>query len=653
MNPDNPTVWSARARIEKPRMSWPRKAATMRRRAVFLFASLGAFLWPVISFGAERIASPDDLVAVEFSLPDGGAPAYKIDYRGRPLVLPSRLGFPDFNSGFSIVRTAHNQHRGGWTQEFGERREVPDNFNELTVDLKHANGRLLRVTLRAYNEGAALRYTFPEQEAKEFRFATGELTEFRFPGGTLCWEEHGTEGEYRRGPVGSIEPYCERPLNPEFASGAFASLAEAANTAYPRMLLSALPGASDALVTTLGGSSSNLARVAEFAQRHDPAVTIAAGESTPWRMLVVGDKPGDLLERNYLMLNLNPPGTIQDTSWIKPGKAMRDGTLTTANSKAIIDFAATAGLSYAHLDWQWYGPAAQYEPEGEVKVRAPDLDIPEIVRYGREKNVGIILYLDRRQVKRERDRVFAMLEQWGVKGVKIGFVDVGPQSETAWITETIRKAAAHHLMLNIHDGYRSTGLSRTWPNLMTVEGIRGNEHFPTSEHNCTLPFTRYVAGPGDYTVCYYEKRLVNTTHAHQLAMAVVSFSPLQWIFWYDRPAQYHGEPEVEFFREVPTVWDETRALAGEIGKFAVIARRKGDAWFIGTINAKQPRTLKVPLAFLAPGKKFTAHLYSDDASAATATKVRVSTRAVDSSTTLDVALVADGGEAIWIEPTKN
>jgi len=240
-----------------------------------------------------------------------------------------------------------------------------------------------------------------------------------------------------------------------------------------------------------------------------------------------------------------------------------------------------------------------------------------------------------------------------VKGVKIGFVDVGPQAETAWITETIQKAAEHHLLLNIHDGYRSTGLSRTWPNLMTVEGIRGNEHFPTAEHNCTLPFTRYVAGPGDYTVCYYDKRLTHTTHAHQLAMAVVSFSPLQWIFWYDRPSQYHGEPEVEFFREVPTVWDETRVLNGRIGEFATIVRRKGDAWFIGTINAKEARTLKVPLAFLTPGKSYTAHRYSDDDKVATATKVAVMTQSVNSATTLDVPLLANGGQAIWLEPLKN
>jgi alpha-glucosidase len=596
-----------------------------------------------LAVAAQRIESPDGRVAVGFVLQDGGRPAYTIEYLGKPLVLESRLGFPDFDREFAVVDTATSEHNSQWADDFGERRVVPDNYRELRVDLKHASGRLLRLVFRAYNEGAALRYEFPAQATKQFRFA-GELTEFRLPPGTFGYEEHGTEGEYHRVPVGEIQPWCERPLTLEFADGRFACLAEAANQNYPRMLLSSLPGVSGALVSALGGQTAN---TDAFKQRHDPTATVAAGGTTPWRLFVVGEKPGELLERNFLLLNLNPPSVLVETSWIKPGKAMRDTTLTTVNSKAIIDFAATAGLSYVHLDWKWYG-GVEFEEAGDILVRAPNLDLPEIVRYGREKNVGLILYIDRRQLKRQRDEFFAMCERWGVKGVKIGFVDVGPQDETAWITETIRQAAAYHLMLDIHDGYRSTGLSRTWPNLMTVEGIRGNEHFPTAEHNCTLPFTRYIAGAGDYTICYYDKRL-QTTHAHQLAMAVVSFSPLQWIFWYDRPAQYRGEPEVEFFRRVPTVWDETRVVDGRIRQYATIARRSSDDWFIGTINADTPRQLQIRLNFLSPGQRYVAHLYADDDAVPTATKVAINTRQVDAQTTLDVSLRPAGGLAIWIE----
>lgn len=613
-----------------------------------LLAVLATLAAPALR--AQRISSPDGNVAAEFVLQRDRTPAYKIDYLGKPLVLESHLGFePDLLGGFVVVKTSTDEHRGEWKQPFGERSVVPDNYRELTVDLRHeASGRLVRVTLRAYDEGAALRYSFPEQATKEFKF-TGERTEFRFPADTFGWEEHGTEGEYRRVKIGAMEPFGERPLTLELADGRYASLGEAANQCYARTLLSVAPGSTDTLVTALGGTSSNLDKVSEFAQRHNPNVTLRPGDSTPWRMLVVGQKPGDLLERNYLQLNLNPPSALADTSWIKPGKAMRDTTITTVNSKAIIDFAATAGLSYVHLDWKWYGPV-EFEAAGDVMVRAPNLDVPEIVRYGREKGVGLILYVDRRQIRRDRDHIFEMLEKWGVVGVKIGFVDVGPQAETAWITETIQKAAEHHLMLNIHDGYRSTGLSRTWPNLMTVEGIRGNEHFPTAEHNCTLPFTRYVGGVGDYTVCYYDKRLTHTTHAHQLAMAVVSFSPLQWIFWYDKAADYQGEPEVEFFRHVPTVWDETKVVNGKIGEFATIARRQGADWFVGTINNGESRTLAVSLSFLPAGQRFVAHLYGDDDTVATRTHVALATREVDSATTLSVPLKATGGQAIWLTP---
>jgi alpha-glucosidase len=594
-----------------------------------------------------RIQSPDGNVAVEFLLQEGGVPAYKIEYLGKPIVLPSRLGLePDFTGDFQMTGTCTSAHEGQWTQVYGERKVVPDNYRELNVDLKHKSGRLLRITFRAYNEGAALRYSLPQQSGKQFKFS-GERSEFRFPVDTYAYEEHGTEGEYQRVKTGEIQPWCERPLTLVYADGRFASLAEADNEHYPRMLLSPLPDVPGALVSALGGKTSN---TASPNQRHDPNATLSAGDSTPWRMFVVGEKPGDLLERNYLMLNLNPPLAISDTSWIKPGKVMRDTTLTTENSQAIIDFAEKAGLRYVQLDWKWYGSEDAKKGDATT-VRAPNLDIPEIIRYGREKNVGLIVYVDRRQIKSQRDILFPLYEKWGIAGVKIGFVDVGPQAETAWITETIQKAAQHHLMLNIHDGYRSTGLSRTYPNLMTVEGIRGNEHMPTPEHNCTLPFTRYIAGPGDYTVCYYDSR-IKTTHAHQLAMTVVSYSPLQWVFWYDRPSLYRGEPEIEFFQKVPTVWDETKVIDGKIGQYASIARRSGADWFIGTINSNEERTLQAALTFLDPDKEYVAHIYSDDPSVETRTKVGVETRPVDSTAILEVKLKPGGGQAVWITPNQ-
>jgi len=593
----------------------------------------------------HAVQSPDSRIGVHFLLQADGSPAYRIDYLGKPVVLESRMGFdPGFTNQFEALSVQSRSHAGQWTNQFGERRVVPDNYRELMVNLKHSSGRLLTIAFRAYDEGAAFRYEFPQQPDQSFNF-TGEQTEFRFPEGVEGYEEHGTEGEYRRMAVAKIQPGCERPLTLEYADGRFASLTEAANFDYPRMLLSPLAGVPGALVSALGGETANTGR---RDQRHDPGLKRVAGESSPWRVFVVGDKPGDLLERNYLILNLNPPSSIADTSWIKPGKVIRETTLSTTGAIACVDFAAQHGLQYVHFDTGWYGPERS-DPDATAVDPTRDLDLQRVIDHGASKGVGVILYVNKLALRNQIDVLPALYRQWGVKGMKFGFVDVGPASETAWITDAIRTAADQNIMVNIHDGYRATGNNRTWPNLMTVEGIRGNEHMPTSEHNCTLPFTRYVGGVGDYTVCYYSHR-IKTTHAHQLAMAVVSFSPLQWLFWYDKPSDYHGEPEIAFFREVPTVWDETRVLLGDIGRFASIARRSGEDWFVGTINNSEPRELELSLSFLKPGVSYTARIYSDDDLVRTATKVRVTSAAVDSRTTLRVPLKPSGGQAVWITP---
>ncbi len=601
------------------------------------------------------IQSPDGNVVVAFLLRPGGAPAYKIDYLSKPIVLESGLGFePGFTSGFQVMSTSSRTHKGQWSPTFGERKIIPDNYRELNVTLRHESGRLMLITFRAYDEGAALRYTFPEKGRAELRFVA-ERTEFRFPESTFGYEEHGSEGEYKRVKTEEIEPFCERPLTLEYAHGWLASLTEAGTEPYPRTLLSGLPGVRGALVTALGGPT-NGRRDAPLA---DGSIKVSRPLSTTWRLFVVGQKPDDLLERNYLVLNLNAPLALKDTSWIKPGKAMREVTLSTPGGKAVIDFAGQHNIQYVGFDSGWYG-TEDYEKGDATKVNVdprrvnvvvnhPGLDLQEVIRYGREKGIGVVLYVDRQQIRKQRDILFPLYEKWGVKGVKIGFIDVGSQGDAAWLIETVRKAAEHHLVLDIHDQYRTTGYSRTYPNLLTVEGIRGNEHMPTPEHNATLPFTRYIAGTADYTVCYYTDRK-KTTFAHQLAMAVISFSPMQWIFWYDRPSDYKHEPEVEFFARVPTVWDDTKIIDGKIGEYAVIARRSGEDWFAGVINNSQPRQLQLPLAFLDTGKSYVAHIYSDNDSSRTRTHVSIEERTVDSQTSLAVQLQAAGGQAVWITP---
>jgi len=229
-------------------------------------------------------------------------------------------------------------------------------------------------------------------------------------------------------------------------------------------------------------------------------------------------------------------------------------------------------------------------------------------------------------------------------------VQVGSQQWTSWLHEAVRKAAKYELMVDVHDEYRPTGYSRTYPNLMTQEGIRGNECMPPAEHNLILPYTRGLCGAGDYTVCWYCGR-IQTTWAHQLSASVVFYSPLQFLFWYDRPEHFGEEEPLDFFKHVPTVWDETRVIGGKVGQYTTIARRSGDAWFVGTLNAVRRRTLRIPMRFLESGKQYTAEIYSDGSPEGDAPRnVDVRRIAVDSTTVLSADLAANGGQAMRIVP---
>lgn len=234
-----------------------------------------------------------------------------------------------------------------------------------------------------------------------------------------------------------------------------------------------------------------------------------------------------------------------------------------------------------------------------------------------------------------------------MKGVKFGFVQVGSHRWTTWIQKTLQQAAEAEIMVNIHDDWRPTGEQRTWPNLMTSEGIRGNEEMPDATSNTIMPFTRYIAGAADYTICYFDQR-IKTTHAHQLALAAIYYSPLQTLYWYDRPEFSRDEPELSFWDNIPTVWDQTKVLQGAPGQFISTARRRGRDWFIGTITNNESRNLKVKLDFLPEGKVFTARIYADDPGLKTRTKVKIVEKQVNCNSTIDAPLLASGGQAIHL-----
>jgi alpha-glucosidase len=564
--------------------------------------------------------------------------SYHVRYHGQPLLLDSSLGISSFRPDYVVASTNRRSELGSWRPLHGERSEYPDNYNELVLAVGSSQdaGARLRVEFRASNEGIAFRYTIEAPAEVSF---DSEGSTFHFPPGAEAWEEHGTEGVYRQVLVREIRKGCERPLTVRYPWGLYASLTEAAVIDYPRMLLSPLEGAPDALRADLGGPVSGKA----------PYVT-------PWRVLIVGERPGDLLERNYLVLNLNEPSRIGDTTWIKPGKVIREVTLSTKGGRECVDFAVARNMQYIEYDAGWYGH--EYDEAQDATTVTPDprrtgrvegwsgLDLPEVIRYARGKGIGVLLYVNRRHLERQRDELFPLFEKWGVAGVKFGFVRVGEQKWSRWLHDSVGKAAEHRLLVDIHDAYRPTGVSRTWPNLLTQEGIRGNEHMPTAEHNVTLPFTRFVAGAGDYTICYFTPR-IKTTRAHQLGLSVVVYSPLQFLFWYDRPAAYGGEPEVKFFEDVPTVWDDTRVIDGRIGEYVVIVRRKGEEWFLGALTNHEARTLEVAADFLKTDRRYVAERYSDGPGK---TDVKVTSDRVRSADSLTLDLSPAGGHAIRFKP---
>ncbi len=601
----------------------------------------------------SSLTSPDGLVKIEFTWEECGNGKdlyYSIGYKDGPIVLKSTLGIspwaddkPFFVTDITEVKRC--QLDTVWHPVYGERSEIKCHYNELVLSMTDSAQvrRSVHIIARAFNEGVAFRYFFPEHpEGGEYIHISSEQTEFTMPAGTKAWFTPVAQAPYELLPLENWAGECERPLTLELPNGLYACLTEAEMVNYSRT---------------------------KFVLSHEKTNTIACsmyGEVdeitpfyTPWRVVMLAESPGKLLENNDIIRNLNPPCAIEDTWWIKPGKVMREMSLSTTGAINLVDFAVQHNLQYIHFDAGWYGyeytsiaradsvgKSLEYRPRG-------GLDLPKVIDYAQKKGIGVFLYVNQRELARHLDGLLPLYREWGISGIKFGFVQVGSHRWTTWMHEAVKKCAKYHLMVDIHDEYRPTGFSRTYPNLLTQEGIHGNEGMPDATHNATLPFTRFIVGAGDYTICYNHRRL-KTTSAHQLALSVICYSPLQFLYWYAKPRKYKGEPELEFFDKVPTVWDDTKVVQGEIGKYASVARRSGDTWYLGTITGNSGRTLNTPLDFLDKDKKYVAHMFMDGGEEIeTATKVKIRRCLVDSKTILRSGLKDSGGEAAYFVPAVN
>ena len=595
-------------------------------------------------WAGHSVTSPDGKLQVDFSLQEGRG-YYSVSCGGRVVVARSLLGLVlkeggNLDGGFRVTGTARDSRDQTWKPVWGEQSRIRDNFNQLTVKLKESqgSGRELELAFRAYDEGAAFRYILPRQAALSDFTITSERTEFQFTRAHKTYPVSNPQDYYKGAvPLGKMKRTVA-PLTLEIDDDLVASVTEACMDDYARMRLEAAKEGEYGVVCSL-------------AEGH---VKGSTPFESPWRVIMVGKDAGDLIENNYLILNLNPPCEWEDTSWIKPGKVIRIMKFTTKDAKSYVDFAVKHNIQYVHFDWWWYGHPDK--PEDDPTTAIKEIDLPAVISYAKQFDIGVIVYIQYVHLETwDWDKVFGAYEKLGIKGVKFGFVKYDSQKWTNWLHDAIRKAAEYHLIVDVHDNYRPSGFRRTCPNLLTMEGIGGDEANPPTEHELIVPFTRYIPGPGDHTLCYYRDNL-KKTNAFQLAAAVVFYSPMQYLYWYDTPNESQDEPELKFWDDVPVVWDETKVLNAKIGDYITVARRSGDEWYLGSLADNRNRLLEIPLDFLDVDKKYAAEVYTD-AQDADATKyparVAIDKFTVTRSDTLAVALPASGGQAVRLSPVAD
>jgi alpha-glucosidase len=571
--------------------------------------------------------------------------------------------------GWTLLHEERHQTDRTWTPVWGKVSQIHDTYTELDLSLEEKAGakRRMDLVVRAYPDGIALRYAIPKQPGLEHFIVTRELTAFHFPADATVWAgttatyHHSFEHEYVKQQLSAIPPgaHVILPMLTEIEPNLYAAIAEADLSDWAGMYLT--PGGGATMTTDLS-------------PRLDGAglVKADAPHRTPWRVIMLGQKPGDLIESN-LIENLNPPSKIADASWIKPGMMAWDhwwsGDVKMDNetNRRFITFASEMGFPYQLIDWQWYGPFDK--PDANIVKPASQIDMPGLLKFAADHHVREWIWLHSGDVNRAKqagtlDSAFATYEGWGIAGVKIDFMDSNDQGIVNWYEDVVALAAKHHLMVDFHGAFEPTGLRVTYPNLLTREGVLGNEYNKFSTrvtplHKLTLPFTRMLAGPMDYTPGGFLNRSpsewkqttptqVMGSRAQELALFVVYWSPLTCVT--DDPVNYKDQPGLEFLRVVPTVWDETKVLDGVVGEHIVMARRRGQRWFVGAMSGDKPYDYHLPLSFLPKGE-YVAHIFADPADpSASYESVAQSTKRVTSSDALDLHMRLAGGAAIYLEP---
>jgi len=681
----------------------------MRRRIVPRMVGIavaGAVLATVAAAQPSlSVASPDGRNVVTVTVRQGTL-SYSLDRQGKPLLLPSRLGFdfrgaPPLGDSVRIVDSARTKADETWTQPWGEVARVRDQHNELRVTAEETTSRHRRfvVAFRAFDDGVAFRYELPEQpELGDFEIMD-ERTEFTFAQNARAWwipsnkpRLDRSEFLYAASPLSTLDS-IQTPVTLELGDGHTAVVIHEADLVdYPRMFLAGR------------GMENNSLRAALAPMADGVKARGRTPFETPWRTIQVASTVKELAP-SLLGLKLNPPSAISNTSWIKPmkyvgiwwGMHMNVWTwssgpkhgATTENTKRYIDFAAKNGFGGVLVEgWNlgWDGDWIANRNAFSFTKPYPDYDLPGVAAYAKQKGVKLIVHNETSgglaNYERQLDSAYTLYQSLGVDAIKTGYVTDtmgGNHSHYSQVAvrhhrKVIETAAKYGIMVDVHEPIHDTGERRTWPNMMSREGARGQEYNAWSgdggnppEHETILFFTRLLSGPMDFTPGIFDiqeirgagrprrvdESRVRTTLAKQLALYVVLYSPVQMAA--DLIENYEGQPAFKFIKDVAVDWDTTRVIEGKIGDYVVVARRERNAqsWYIGAITDEEGRTFDVPLAFLTPGKKYVAEIYADGPGANWATNplpVAISSKPVDSTSRLRMVLAPGGGQAVRIRP---
>ncbi len=662
-----------------------------------------------------HVSSPDGKIQVTFVLEDG-VPYYAVSRSGEDIIRPSKLGFvfkdtEPLNQNLTIVESKLDSFDETWTQPWGEVEEIRNHYNELRVDLEETTGAHRKMTLvfRVYDDGLGFRYELPAQDNLSDFQIMDEETEFVLAGNHQAWwipayRDNRYEYLYTQSPISSLSEDLQAvhtPLTMETAGGLFLSIHEANLTDYASM--------------TLVGSDDNTLLCDLVPWSDGVKVKASTPHQTPWRTIQIAENVGDLIT-SYLILNLNEPNELEDVSWVKPGKyvgiwwgmhigkytwdasAIWDASTihgaTTENTRRYIDFAAKYGFPGVLVEgWNlgWDGDWTKYGNRFDFTTPYDDFAIEELSAYAAAKGIALVGHHETgaavMNYEQQLEDAFAFYRDLGINTVKTGYVGWGQgikrrdekgnlvglewhhgQYMVRHYRKVVETAARYHIMLDVHESIKDTGIRRTYPNMMTREGARGQEYNAWDgeggnppEHTTILPFTRMLAGPFDFTPgifdLFFDKyrpnNRVNTTLAKQLALYVVIYSPLHMAA--DLPENYEGHPAFQFILDVPVDWQDTKVLHAEIGEYVTIARqdRNSEDWYIGSITDESERTLEMPLTFLEAGKEYVAEIYADGAGAdweSDPLSIDVYEALVDSDTVLNLRLAPGGGQAIRIRP---